>query len=85
MTEKVLFVPLYTRFFNAFKDGSKKIEYRTYGPRWNEKTCPVGKKVILSKGYGKYERLQSTVVKFERVGNEARIHMGDITPIKLHK
>lgn len=59
-----LFIPLKTEFFEAFKRGSKNTEYRVYGPRWNERTCFVGRPVTISKGYGKYERLQGVVTRF---------------------
>lgn len=61
-----LFVPLKTEFFTAFESGSKDTEYRPYGPRWNEKTCPVGRLVTLSHGYGTKRRLRGVVVDFER-------------------
>jgi len=54
---KPIFIPLKTEYYEAFEDGSKTEELRLYGPRWNEKTCTVGRQVILSKGYGKYARL----------------------------
>jgi hypothetical protein len=63
---KPLFIPLKAEFFNAFADGSKTVEYRPYGPRWNERTCPIGKPVVLSYGYGKQRRLNGRVVGFER-------------------
>lgn len=63
---KPLFIPLKTEYFNAFEDGSKTVEYRPYGPRWNERTCPVGRDVVLSCGYGKHRRLRGTVTGFER-------------------
>jgi len=72
---KPLFVPLYTRWFEAFANGSKTIEYRNYGPRWNERTCVPGRAVVLSKGYGKYARLNATIVRFGRTGNTAEIHL----------
>lgn len=61
-----LFIPLKTEYFEAFKAGTKTVEYRQYGPRWNEKTCRVGRPVVLSKGYGKHERLQGTVTEFRK-------------------
>lgn len=70
-----LFVPLYTRFYEAFATGKKTIEYRSYGPGWNERTCLVGRRVTLSKGYGKCSRLSAVITKFEKVGPEARIHL----------
>jgi len=61
-----LFIPLYTRYFEAFKRGSKKTEFRTYGPGWNERTCVAGRRVTISKGYGKYERLSGVITRFNR-------------------
>ncbi len=63
---KPLFIPLKTEYFNAFKDGTKKHEFRV-GNRWNEKHCTVGRKVTLSKGYGKHERLNGVITSFEVV------------------
>lgn len=62
---KPLFVPLKAVYFDRFADGTKKVEYRRYGPRWNEKTCPIGRAVILSRGYGKACRLGGRVEGFE--------------------
>ena len=45
-----LFIPLKTAYFEAFRAGTKTVEFRLYGPRWNERTCPVGRSVVLSKG-----------------------------------
>jgi hypothetical protein len=56
-TEKALFIPLKTEHFNAFARGYKTHEYRLYGPRWNGSTCRLGRLVVISKGYGKKERL----------------------------
>lgn len=61
---KPLFIPLRARYFEAFRDGSKHIEYRVYGPRWNERTCRLGRPVVLSKGYGKAHRLAGRVIGF---------------------
>lgn len=61
-----LFIPLRREWFTAFKDGSKRHEYRPYGPRWNEKTCFVGRKVTLSLGYGKQQRMQGQIISFEK-------------------
>ena len=46
-----LFVPLRTEYFRAFERGEKRAEWRAYGPRWNERTCWVGRDVTLSLGY----------------------------------
>lgn len=62
---KPLFIPLKTEFFEAFENGTKDTEYRLYGSRWNERTCLIGREVVLSHGYGKGRRLRGTVVGFE--------------------
>lgn len=63
---KPLFVPLKTEYYEAFKDGSKTEELRLYGKRWNEKTCFVGREIILSKGYGKQNRMKGRICKFKK-------------------
>lgn len=63
---KPLFIPLKTEYYEAFADGSKREELRRYGPRWNEKTCAVGREVVLSKGYGKQHRMAGRISKFKR-------------------
>ena len=63
---KPLFVPLKTEYYEAFADGSKREELRRYGPRWNDKTCAVGREVVLSKGYGKQHRMAGRISKFKR-------------------
>lgn len=62
---KPLFIPLKTEYFEAFKAGTKDTEYRQHGPRWNEDTCYAGRKVVLSKGYGKTERLSGVITGIE--------------------
>ncbi len=62
-----LFIPLKTEFYEAFEAGLKRNEYRLYGKRWNEKTCAVGRGVLLSKGYGKKNRLKTKVATFRKV------------------
>jgi len=63
---KPLFIPLKTEYYEAFADGSKREELRRYGPRWNERTCGVGRDVVLSKGYGKQHRMTGRIWKFNR-------------------
>jgi hypothetical protein len=63
---KPLFIPLKTEFYEAFQRGEKDSELRLYGPRWNERTCPVGRPVILSKGYGTQHRMQARMFGFHR-------------------
>ena len=61
-TDKPLFIPLMGIYFDAFKDGRKMYEYRPLGKRWNERTCFVGRRAVLSRGYGKQHRLERTVL-----------------------
>jgi hypothetical protein len=63
---KPLFIPLKTEFYDAFEAGIKGEELRRYGPRWNEKTCAVGRDVVLSKGYGKRHRMTGRIWKFQK-------------------
>lgn len=63
--EKPLFVPLKTQYYEEFVSGDKDTEYRKYGPGWNEKTCPIGRPVVISKGYGKYRRSKGVIRSFE--------------------
>lgn len=67
-----LFVPLRREYFEAFEQRKKKEEYRPYGPRWNEKTCHIGRRVVLSLGYGKQRRLTGTITSFDRSGGITR-------------
>lgn len=69
MSEKNLFIPLKTEYYNAFLNGNKDAEYRLYGKRWNEKTCYRNRPVILSKGYGKANRLKASILDTELVFN----------------
>jgi len=62
-----LFIPLRREYFEAFERGEKVTEYRMHGPRWNEKTCKIGRRVTLSLGYGKQRRLTGTI-------NDFRLH-----------
>jgi hypothetical protein len=60
--DRPLFVPLRREWFNAFADGTKTVEWRKYGPRWNERTVRVGRRVILALGYQGTRRLTATVL-----------------------
>ena len=62
--DKPLFIPLKREFYEAFKSGAKDTEYRRYGPRWNIKTCFMGRPVVLSLGYGKKNRMTGVVKAF---------------------
>lgn len=63
--EKPLFIPLKREFYFAFVSGRKDTEYRRYGSRWNERTCRIGRRVILSKGYSGSRRT-GEIMGFER-------------------
>lgn len=67
MSTKPLFIPLKTRYFRAFQAGTKTIEYRRAGPRWNETTCAVGRPVVLSHGGNSGARLSARVARTWRV------------------
>lgn len=71
---KPLFIPLTGEYFDQFLNGTKPNmeELRPYGPRWNERTCQVGRPVVLSRGYGKQHRITGRVVAFRTSHDEAR-------------
>ncbi len=64
---KPLFIPLSTEYYRLFESGDKTHELRKYGPRWNEGTCWVGRTVVLSRGYGKADRIAGVVSSFTKV------------------
>jgi len=70
--ERPLFIPLKREYFEAFLSGKKREEFRPYGPRWNERTCRIGRRVVLSLGYGKANRLSGTVVSFDLSGGQTQ-------------
>jgi len=59
--DKALFIPLNTEYYNQFESGEKDTEYRILGPRWNLKCIWIGRKVTISKGYGKQNRIKGEV------------------------
>ncbi len=63
---EALFIPLRREYFDAFESGEKKEEYRPYGPRWNERTCRIGRRVVISLGYGTQRRLTGTITGFRQ-------------------
>lgn len=64
--ERPLFIPLKREYFDAFANGTKTFELRPWGARWNERTVRIGRRVVLSLGYGKSRRLTGTVTKLEK-------------------
>lgn len=65
-SRRPLFIPLKGEYYDQFECGEKDTEYRPYGQRWNERTCPPGREVVLSRGYGKARRLRGTVAHFTK-------------------
>lgn len=59
--ERPLFIPLKAEHYDAFDRGQKTEEYRQRGQRWNIETCRIGRRVILSRGYGKKHRLTGVI------------------------
>ena len=64
MNEKPLFIPLRTEHFDSFARGEKKAEFRPHGRRWNRDVCRVGRRVTISKGYGKSDRMHGVISSF---------------------
>ncbi len=62
---KPLYIPLRRVYFEAFRLRRKRVEVRRYGPRWNERVCTVGRRVILSCGYSG-PRMFGTIRSFHR-------------------
>lgn len=77
-----LFIPLCRKWFEAFERGEKTTEYRVWGPRWNIRTCPPGRLVTLSLGYGKHRRLYGVVKYFDVVGPDADPAIAEVFPGK---
>jgi hypothetical protein len=63
-SHRPLFIALRTEHFLRFRIGTKNTEYRPYGPRWNGRTCAKGRPVVLSRGYGKADRLTGKITGF---------------------
>lgn len=80
MGEKPLFVPLRGEWFDAFESGAKGTEFRALGPRWNARTCRIGRRVVLSRGYGKARRLSGVIVGFAEVCPDADAALSSIFP-----
>ena len=70
---KPLFIPLKAKYYFLFWSGKKTVDYRLYGPRWNRDTCPIGRPVTLSLGYGKAHRLPGVITDFTVVMNPQAI------------
>ena len=66
---KPLFVPLKREYYEEFISGNKNVEYRKYGPGWNERTCQVGRPIVISLGYGKNRRSKGIIRSFEIINS----------------
>jgi hypothetical protein len=65
-----LFIPLSGKYYDQFISGEKRSELRRYGSRWNENVCQIGRRVVLSRGYGKQQRVTGVIREFyKRRGN----------------
>ena len=62
---KPMFIALKGQYFDAFKAGTKTVEYRRYCKRWDERTCSIGRPIVLSRGYSKRDRLTGVISGFE--------------------
>ena len=71
MSKKV-FVPLTTKFFYQFKNEGKRFELRRLGGPWNTNNIYSSRPVVLSKGYGKYERIKGII---------GAVHVGSLNQI----
>ena len=79
--DKPLFIPLITKYYEAFLEGNKNTEYRQYGARWNEKTCAIGREVALSKGYCKANRISGKIESFNKIKlSDAPVNVASIYP-----
>lgn len=88
MKDKALFIPLLKKWFEKFRDGSKRIEYRVHGPRWNKRVCYDGRAVVLANGYG-WPRLtaridHTRIIPAAKAPKAAREIFGDRELIAIH-
>ena len=60
---KPIFIPLKRQYFEAFRSGRKRIEYRKVGGQFTEANCSPGREVTLSLGYGTRNRFRGTVLR----------------------
>ena len=74
---KPLWLPLRRGWFEAFARGEKRHEVRRYNARWNERSCAIGRAVLLSLGYSG-ARLHGQIVSFERAVQDSPIY-GPVT------
>ena len=61
--EKPLWIHLKVEFFEKFERREKDTEYRRRGPRWNDETCRIGRRVVLTRAY-RQPHLTGVIVGF---------------------
>jgi hypothetical protein len=61
-----LFVALKRCWWEQYRDGTKRVEWRVYGPRWNCRVAWKGRPVTLSLGYSG-PRIAAEVVRTRKV------------------
>lgn len=66
-----LFVPLAAEPFGRFVTGEKTVEVRQDSARWGR--VVAGRRVLLSRGYGKQQRLQGRVGRVARAPSYAEL------------
>lgn len=66
---KALFVPLYNDPYWRFARGSKTVEVRQLGPRWNRRTVYAGRPVVLSRGYSTPDRARGCIGRVARASS----------------
>ena len=60
---KPRFIPLQKQYFRQFQSGDKVWEYRLHCKTWREENAMVGRRVKLSMGYGKAERMNGVIAE----------------------
>lgn len=76
-----LFVPLKAQWFDLFAMGTKSWEHRIARRQWNGDQVQVGRRVTLSRGYGKHARLHGVITSvklrtFDELTEELRADIG---------
>ena len=67
---KMLFIPLYKKYFLKFKAGEQDCEIRPLNHRgWTSENVYPGRIMTLSNGYGKHGRLEKEIVKIIKTRN----------------
>lgn len=84
---KPLFVPLAGVWFDQFASGVKTWEHRLARRQWNTRQVYVGRRVTLSRGYGKSRRLHGVITQvLERPYSDMPEDMSfyrDVTPATM--